>query len=150
MWFRDWGLAEGESIHVMGSLPLLGSWKPQQAPRMTRLASPHWQLEVSITLQQSDSKSTFSFTLSEYLSAWKRQGVIVMQALVDIADFPVSYQYVVVSRDGQHIPEQGPEREAVLSAGASEFNAKLLFIGRPVIGRPDNAASGTNEMSSRQ
>lgn len=45
---RDWGLAEGESIHVMGSLQSLGSWKQQQAPRMTRLASPHWQLEVSI------------------------------------------------------------------------------------------------------
>lgn len=44
--FRDWGLAEGESIHVMGSLQSLGSWKPQQAPRMTRLASPYWQLEV--------------------------------------------------------------------------------------------------------
>jgi Starch binding domain len=49
--FRDWGLAEGDSIHVLGSLSL-GNWKAQQAPRMTRLALPHWQLEVSTLSQQ--------------------------------------------------------------------------------------------------
>jgi hypothetical protein len=46
-----------------------------------------------------------------------------MQVLVDIADFPVSYQYVVVSRDGQHSPEQGPEREVAPPEGASDLGA---------------------------
>lgn len=43
---RDSGLAEGDAIHVVGSLPSLGAWKQEQAPRMTRLAASHWQLEV--------------------------------------------------------------------------------------------------------
>lgn len=51
-----------------------------------------------------------------------------MQVLVDIAEFPVSYQYVVVSRDGQHSPEQGPEREVSLPEGASDVGACNIFL----------------------
>jgi hypothetical protein len=109
----------------MGSLQSLGSWKPQQAPRMTRLASPHWQLEVSTVLQRCcDTASIASFTLSGLSSSWKWQRVVVVQVLVDVADFPVSYQYVVVSHDGQHSPEQGPEREVALPEGAADLSAR--------------------------
>lgn len=54
-----------------------------------------------------------------------------MQVLVDIADFPVSYQYAVVSRDGQHSPEQGPEREVVPPEGASLVLVVHLAIRQP-------------------
>jgi len=32
---------------VLGTLPALGNWQPEQALRLTRLDSPHWQAEVS-------------------------------------------------------------------------------------------------------
>ena len=60
-----------------------------------------------------------------------RQTFVVMQVLVDIADFPVSYQYAVVSRDGQHSPEQGPEREVVPPEGASLVLVVHLGIRQP-------------------
>ena len=32
---------------MLGTLPALGNWQPDQALRLTRLESPHWQAEAS-------------------------------------------------------------------------------------------------------
>ena len=33
---------------MLGTLPALGNWQPEQALRLTRLDSPHWQAEASV------------------------------------------------------------------------------------------------------
>ena len=43
---RDFALAEGQDICVLGTLPALGNWQPDQALRLTRLEAPQWQAEV--------------------------------------------------------------------------------------------------------
>ncbi len=32
---------------MLGTLPALGNWQPEQALRLMRLDSPHWQAEAS-------------------------------------------------------------------------------------------------------
>ena len=46
LWSRDHALAEGQEICVLGTLPALGNWQPDQALRLTRLEAPHWQAEA--------------------------------------------------------------------------------------------------------
>lgn len=48
---RDWGIAEGEAVHIVGSLPALGALQQADAPRMVRMEGPHWQLEVRMAQQ---------------------------------------------------------------------------------------------------
>mmetsp|Transcript_13105 Transcript_13105/g.39668 ORF Transcript_13105/g.39668 Transcript_13105/m.39668 type:complete len:1026 (-) Transcript_13105:2008-5085(-) len=47
----DWGIAEGEAVHIVGSLPALGALQQADAPRMVRMEGPHWQLEVPVTAE---------------------------------------------------------------------------------------------------
>ena len=59
---RDYALAEGQDICVLGTLQALGNWQPDHALRLTRLESPHWQAEVILQIELFAGLATHLWT----------------------------------------------------------------------------------------
>ena len=141
---RDWGVAEGEAVHVTGSLPSLGALQQADAPRMTRLEGPHWQLEVQTRACHAGvavppcTSTMLSPGSPEQLCAPASgpehdDRPRTAQVPVTADAFPISYNYMVVNREGQASVEEGGPRTLQQPAGKLSESRPACFPPAPPI-----------------
>jgi len=44
---RDWGIQDGDTFVVSGSLPQLGNWQQNQPLLLSEVQTPFWETEVN-------------------------------------------------------------------------------------------------------
>lgn len=114
---------------MLGSTGPLGSWEAKRAVTLTETATPQWEVKVSSAFRHT-MKGLFHFVLLPFccqchsMYTYVRllwQLGCILQVVVDVEAFPVSYKYAIKTAEGCFELEDGPNRSATLEAGSLAF-----------------------------
>lgn len=109
---RDWGIQDGDSFVVSGSLPQLGNWQQDQPLLLSESQMPFWETEVhtywALTTIWSLLRVKVNLFIGFYISSGLREVYTSSKSLQNfglqvrtpLKNFPITYKYGLRRKNG--------------------------------------------------